>query len=352
MTSSISKELIIIGGGPAGLKAGEEAQRRGIDYVIIEKGAVAQAWREIRPDLLFLSPCLPQRDWTSLSGKFPIWKMAVRRPFCTAGQFVQYLDAYRDHFKLNIQTNLAVKDITHNGEQFVVVCEKGERFLAPFLLTATGIFGNPFIPPIHGIENNPAVMHSHEYKGAEAFSKRTVLIIGTGNSAAEIAIDLAGTSMVYLISRKELQYFSDTKKLYHIRGISESYLKELMAMEIIRYRAFQDIQYIEGNMVHFRDWKLKADKIIFATGYHANISLLKNFKLRVNKGNFPEVSYSGESIQYPNLFFAGPLSYQNESSIVIHGFIRNTPRTLERIAEKLSTEGGRAAQLDKEKAER
>ena len=73
----IEKELLIIGSGPAGLKAGEEAQKKGLDYLIIEKGEVAQSWRDIREDMIMLSPCMPQRDWTSISDNFPIWKMNV-----------------------------------------------------------------------------------------------------------------------------------------------------------------------------------------------------------------------------------------------------------------------------------
>jgi putative flavoprotein involved in K+ transport len=204
---------------------------------------------------------------------------------------------------------------------------------------ASGIFGNPFIPTVNGAKDNPNVMHSHFYQSAKDFTGQSVMVVGAGNSAAEIAIDLTSTAMVYLVSRKDLQYFADTQKLYHIRGISESYLKELIKMEIIRYRAYQDIQKIEDNKIYFKDWKLDVNKIIFATGYHAHIGILKNFKLRVNKSNYPEVSMSGESIQYPNLFFAGPLSYQNTSSIVLHGFVRQIPETFNRIAEKLKFEG-------------
>ncbi len=340
----ISKELIIIGAGPAGLKAAEEAHRLQIDYVLLDKGQPGQAWREIRQDMKLLSPCHPQRDWTSLSYKFPIWKLPVQRPYCTTNEFVQYLDEYNDHFKLNMHSECTVRDIRFQKGIYTVLCEEDIEISAPVLIVATGIFGNPFIPEIPGAKNNPIVTHSHFYRGPQSFKNQKVLIIGAGNSAAEIAIELSGKTMLYMVSRKELQFFSDTKKLYHIRGISESYLKELINMEIIRYRPYQDIIKIENREVHFQDWVLDVDKIIFATGYHGNMKLLKNFNLRLNKYEYPEVSYSGESIQYPNLFFAGPLSFQNFSSVFIHGFVKQIPKTLARIRTILSE----SAALDNE----
>ncbi len=338
MKEIISKELVIIGSGPAGLKAAHEAVLRGIDYVVLERGAVSQAWRDINQEMILLSPCHPQRDWTSLSHKFPIWKLPVKRPYCSAAEFVDYLEAYANHFNLNIKTKHSVQNVVKDEQGFVVTCENGCQYRAPILLVATGIFGNPYIPPLPGIENNPHVMHSHDYKGAQDFKQKRVLIIGAGNSAAETAIDLSGYAMVYMVSRKDLKFFSDTKNLFHIRGVSESYLKELISMELIRYRAYQEIQKIEQNTVYFKDWKLTVDKIILATGYRANVSVLKNFAIKSNKYGYPEVSQTGESIQYPNLFFAGPLSFQTSVSIVIHGFLRYIPLTVQRIAEKLRDE--------------
>jgi thioredoxin reductase len=339
MLDTISKEVIIIGGGPAGLKCAEEAQKHKIDYIIVERGEVGQAWKEIRPDMPMLSPCHPQRDWTSLSSRFPIWKLGVKRPYCTSIEFCNYLDKFYEHFKFYLKTGTEIKEVSNNGDEFVLSDQNKNQYQAPILVVASGIFGNPFIPPVNGTKDNPIVMHSHYYQSAKDFAGQSVMVIGAGNSAAEIAIDLTNTAMVYLVSRKDLQYFADTQKLYHIRGISESYLKELIKMEIIRYRAFQEIQKIEGHRIYFKDWKLDVNKIIFATGYHGHINIFNKFKLRVNKSNYPEVSMSGESIQYPNLFFAGPLSYQNTSSIVIHGFIKQIPETFNRIAEKLKSEG-------------
>ncbi len=342
----ISKEVIIIGGGPAGLKAAELAQSKKIDYVVLEKGTVGQAWREIRPDLLMLSPDLPQRDWTSLSHKFPIWKLNVKRPYCSAREFALYLEKYCDHFNLVINQREQVVEVTRESNGFLVQSTRGMHYRAPILLVGTGIFGNPYLPDVPGVKNNPHVMHSHFYRSKFDFRNQRVLVVGAGNSAAETAIDLVGYSLVYLVSQEELQYFSDTNRLYHIRGVYESYLKELIRMEIIRYKAFQEVVGMEGNVVHFKDWEMKVDKVIFATGYHGDLSVLKNFDLRVNRKNYPEITESGESIQYPRLFFIGPLAFQGMSSNLIHGFLKQIPRTMDKVEQLLRGDRWANAPLD------
>lgn len=332
------KDLLIIGAGPAGLKAAEQAEDLNLDYLILESGKIGQAWRNVRPDMRLLSPCHPQRDWTSLSYKFPIWKRDVDRPYCTASDFVEYLEAFADHFKLNIRTGIQVNSVTFDDGQFYLVTESDERFIAKNVLVASGVFGNPYLPDIPGIKNNPAVVHSHDYSGSAEYEKQRVLIIGAGNSAAEIATDLAGKAMVYLVHRGELEFFSDTKKLQDIRGISESYLRELIQMEIIRYYSYQNLIEIKGNRAFFKDRVLEVDKVIFATGYRPSLRMLDTLELRFGKNNSPEVTMVGQSIQYPGLFFAGPLIYPSPSGVVIHTFVKQLEKTVQRISERIKTQ--------------
>ncbi len=331
----IRKQLIIIGAGPAGLKAGEEAERNGLDYIILEKDKIGQSWRNLRPGMLLLSPCHPQRDWTSLSHRLPIWKYPVKRPYCTIREFVSYLEAFKNHFDLEVRTHTPVTGILPKDGGYRILCSDGTQYLTSFLVLATGVMGNPYIPPIPGIKNNPYVIHSGRYKNASRFKKKRIVVVGGGNSAAEIAIELAGYSIVHLVTRSELKYFSQTDKLYHIRGIYESYLKELIRVELIRYHPFREIERIENKTVFSSRGPLEADKIIFATGYRAHIGLLHNFNIRVDEKGWPEVTEYGESRQYPNLYFGGPLSYQRLSSNFIHGFVRQTEKTIREIANKV-----------------
>ena len=333
------KDLIIIGSGPAGLKAGEEAQNNGLDYLIIEKGDIAHAWNQIRPEMPMLSPNHPQRDWTSISQDFPIWKLDVRRPYCSSAEFVKYLVEFAGHYNLKIETGCSVTNISKDADGIFHVHTETGIFKARALLNTSGFFGNPYIPKIPGMRNNPAVSHSHDYQGDMPFKGARVIIIGGGNSAAELAIDLVGYSQVYLITRNELQFFSKTKNLCHIRGISESLLLELIAMELIRYIPNADIKSLKENQLFFNDQSLEAQHIICATGYRPVLSHLAGLSPITHKiTKFPMVDKNGAAQGIKNLFFAGPLGYNGLGSLFIHGFIRNIPGTINEIKYSLQKE--------------
>ena len=331
----VEKELIIIGAGPAGLRAAQEAQKAGIQYLTLEKGRIGQAWRNTWPDMQMLSPCHPQRDWSSLNTEFPIWKMDVNRPYCSAREFALYLQAFADFYNLDIKEQSAVSDVHPDNKHFIVTDAQQNIFKTPFLLVANGIFGNPYIPPIPGAKYNPIVIHSHQYQGKEAFRKKRVLVVGAGNSAAEIAVELSGYSLIYLTSRKELEYFSETNKLYHIRGVYESYLKELIRMEMIRYMPGIEIKRIDRKRVYWDRGELEVDKIIFATGYRPDFRFLQALKSAKNSHardkDLRDASYAG-------LYFAGAAISRDNSLITIHSFIKHIPDLIQNIAQKLRPE--------------
>jgi len=330
----IEKELIIIGSGPAGLKAGEEARKAELDYLILEQGEVAQSWKDIRQDLIMLSPCLPQRDWTSISADFPIWKLDVTRPYCYAWEFAEYLVRHADYFSLNISETSRVKASQKIEGGYESNTDR-TAYRCKFLVVAAGFFGNPYIPDIPGLRGHPLVMHSHQFKSADQLRNKRVVVIGSGNSAAETAIILAGYAQVYMLVRNELKFFSKTKNLCDIRGISESYLLELIAMEIIRYFPRTEISRVEKNHIYFNDLDLEVHQIICATGYNADLNMIGDLQIPLHtKTRFPVIKDFGESAALENLFFAGPLAYTHLTSLLLHGFIKLIPDTIAAISRR------------------
>lgn len=163
-----------------------------------------------------------------------------------------------------------------------------------------------------------------------------MIVIGGGNSAAEIAIDLVGHSQVYLITRDKLEFFSKTNNLCHIRGISESLLLELIRMELIRYISDSQIHKLDKHVLYYNDDHLETQAIICATGYRPVLSHLRSLKITTEAASkFPRVCETGESPNTPDMFFGGPLGYHGPGSLFIHGFIKNVAPTIKAIKSRL-----------------
>ena len=82
-------DVVIIGGGPAGILLAHHFREHGIRHKVLERGKVAQSWRDMRPGMVLLSPGVPGTDWTSLTLERPIWSFpGVRRPFPTREDFL------------------------------------------------------------------------------------------------------------------------------------------------------------------------------------------------------------------------------------------------------------------------
>jgi indole-3-pyruvate monooxygenase len=177
--------VVIVGAGPAGLAIGACLQRAGIEAPIFEAGAVPGATWASLYDRLHLHTIKP------LSG-LPFWSMPGNYPLYPSRQQVaDYLARYAERFNLDITTHCPVERATRDGDSWLLATPQGER-RADVLVSATGIFANPTLPDYPGRESYQGrFLLARDYRNAEPFSGQHVLVIGAGNTGAEIATDLA-----------------------------------------------------------------------------------------------------------------------------------------------------------------
>jgi cation diffusion facilitator CzcD-associated flavoprotein CzcO len=180
-----SCDAIVIGAGPAGLATAAALQARGLDAAILEKSdAVGAVWRR-HYDRLHLHT---DRARSGLPG-LPIPKAYGRYP--SRARVVEYLEAYAARFGLEPVFDAPVCAVRREGRMWRAEAGENSR-AAPIVVVATGWADSPHAPTWPGMETfSGVVLHSSRYRNPAPFAGKRVLVVGYGNSGAEIALDLA-----------------------------------------------------------------------------------------------------------------------------------------------------------------
>ncbi len=312
-------KVVIVGAGAAGLACAALLKKGGMESTILESAPnVASRWRA-HYDRLHLHT---NRGNSTLPG-LPYPKGTPKYP--SRDQVVAYMEAYSDQMGLKQIFNQKVVHIDKKGTSWIVQTESAE-FTSDIVIMCTGKANVPQLPTKRGQETFAGeIMHSAEYKNGKAYKNKNVLVVGFGNSACEIAIDLhehgarpalSVRSAVNVVPRDILGIpvlqigivqgglpprISDTLNkplLRFLIGDIEKYgleklpygpreqiihhgqipLLDIGTMQLIKdgsIQVFRDIDHMEGRTVHFENQRSDDfEAIIFATGYKSGIEKL------------------------------------------------------------------------------
>jgi putative flavoprotein involved in K+ transport len=188
-------QVVVIGGGQAGLSVGYCLAQRGLSFVILEGNPrVGDSWRRRWDSLRLFTPA----QYDGLIGlPFP----APPFTFPTKDEMADYLEAYAKHFDLPVRTAVRVERVWRDGTRYIV--EAGpRRFDADHVVVAMATYQTPRLPDF-AKDLDPAIvqLHSREYRNLSQLRKGDVLLVGAGNSGADIAIDVARSHRVWLSGR-------------------------------------------------------------------------------------------------------------------------------------------------------
>jgi putative flavoprotein involved in K+ transport len=191
-------DAVIVGAGQAGLSVGYHLARRGVSFVILEANPrVGDTWRHRWDSLRLFTPArydgLPGMPYPGPAWSFP-----------TKDDIADFLEAYAQHVELPIRTGVRVERLSGEAPAYVVT-SRDDQFEAGTVVVATGGFATPYRPEFAAdLDRGIVQLHSSAYRNPSQLGDGPVLVVGAGNSGAEIALEAARAGHVTWLSGRDV----------------------------------------------------------------------------------------------------------------------------------------------------
>jgi putative flavoprotein involved in K+ transport len=216
-------DVVVIGGGQSGLAVGYYLRRTGLSFAILDaQDRPGGAWLHTWDSLRLFSPA----RFSSLPG----WMMEGGPDYYpTRDEAIDYLRRYEARYELPVERPVRVQGVRREREHLRVETDRGS-WSAAAVVSATGSWEQPFVPDYPGRERfRGEQLHSAQYRSPEPFRNQRVLVVGGGNSGAQILADLSRVADTTWVTLDEPRFLSD-----HVDG------RYLFDQATARYRAQQE----------------------------------------------------------------------------------------------------------------
>ncbi|BAN47703.1 NAD(P)/FAD-dependent oxidoreductase [Metapseudomonas resinovorans] len=179
-------DTLIVGAGQAGVAMSEHLSKLGVPHLVLERNRIAEGWRTGRWDSLVA-------NGPAWHDRFPGMEFEGLDPdaFAPKEQVAAYFEAYAKQFNAPIRTGVEVKKVVRNGDRPGFTVETSEGVIqANRVVSATGPFQRPIIPPIAPEDERITQIHSAQYRNPGQLPEGAVLVVGAGSSGVQIADEL------------------------------------------------------------------------------------------------------------------------------------------------------------------
>ncbi|MCC5930837.1 MAG: YpdA family putative bacillithiol disulfide reductase [Cyclobacteriaceae bacterium] len=303
-------DVITVGAGPCGLACGIEAQAKGLQCLIIDKGSITESIRRYPVNMTFFSTAENIEI-----GNVPFISQGIRPNRSEALKYYRKVAAF---YQLKLKLFTTVTGIQKENDVFVIDTNTGETFFARSIILATGYYDVPRFLNIPG-EELPHV--SHYYDEAFKYTQTKTLVVGGANSAIEAALDLyRNGAQVTLIHMME---GLDKNGKYWIVPDLENRIKN---NEIKAYFNSVLTSIDEKNVKvrrHDTDeiFTLEADFVFLMTGYRPDAIFLKQIGIKLEGENLiPGINKETFESNIKGIYLAGSIVGGEETAKI---FIEN-----------------------------
>jgi putative flavoprotein involved in K+ transport len=355
---------VVIGGGQAGLSVGYHLARGGLPFVILDAShRVGDAWRNRWDALRLFTPA----RYDGLVGMpFP----AAAHAFPTKDEMADYLEAYAARFELPVRTGVRVDTLTRHGDRFLITA--GEHHIeAENVVVAMANYQQPVVPEFaRQLDPGIVQLHSLNYRGPAQLAAGDVLLVGAGNSGADIALEVVAGHRTWLSGR-------DTGHIpFRIEGLAARLLLVRLVIRVLFHRVLTvdtpigrkvrpKVLHGGGPLIRVKPRDLAAAgvtrvprtvgvrdgrpllddgrvldvaNVIWCTGFAPGFSWI-DLPVLDNRGE--PLHERGLVSRMPGLYFVGLHFLYSLSSTMIHGVSRDAERVARVIQAR--TRGARAA---------
>lgn len=286
-------DVVVIGGGPTGLTCGIEAERRGLRYVILEKGCLVNSIFHYPTNMTFFST----------SERLEIGEV----PFISHGdkptrrEALEYYRRIRRAWHLKLKSYEAVEDVVSAGMGYEVISTK-QRYQTRNVIVATGFYDQPNLLNVPGEQLSKV---SHYYDEAHPYADQRVLVVGGGNSGVDVALETYRRGSDVTLVVRENQLKPGVK--YWVRPDIENRIREgaIKAYFNSEVREIREKTVLLGTP----DGSLTLDNdfVLAMTGYHPDFGFLARIGVTVSEDEqrMPVLKTDTFESQKPGVYLAG-----------------------------------------------
>ncbi|PNG20131.1 ArsO family NAD(P)H-dependent flavin-containing monooxygenase [Streptomyces cahuitamycinicus] len=356
MTAAQRTQVVIVGGGQSGLAAGYHLRRLGLDFVILDAQAEpGGAWRHAWDSLHLFSPAA----YSSLPGRpMPV---QAGETYPDARHVVGYLTEYEHRYGLPVHRPVRVSGIHRDGGLLRVETGSGD-WRAQAVISATGTWWRPFLPAVPGRSDfRGRQLHTVEYRNPLDFAGQRVVVVGGGNSGAQIAADLAHDTELTWVTQRPPRFLADDidgRALFDAASARRRALEEGRAdtggvaslgdiVAVPPVREARDAGLLKASPMFTRldrdgvAWadgtRVPADTVIWCTGFRPALSHLAPLGLRGPRGHI--ATAGTRAVDEPRLHLLGYGDWTGPASATLIGVGRPARDAAREIAELLKDRG-------------